>query len=264
MSSLPNSYSTPTPSAEFTYAAMKALDTAKILYRVRDEVMNRTPEGQRLISLYYTYAPKIAERMFADEALYKQGFDLVDLFIPNLSALANDKGDTATITEDQVKEVQAFLDDLAAGGNTEIQDVIQSESKRHPLETMIGMSMDQAWRYVNGYRLKWLPPISDEDSYTGQQGRVIPMKFTVTDFEGNFVVDETLTLQVLDSNGRVVIGPVQVSDNTNNDLKIQGNQYHYNLQTKDLPAGSYILQVAYNSSNGAQSETRSIILTRRK
>lgn len=264
MSSLPDNYSTPTPSAEFTYAAMKALDTAKILYRVRDKVMNQTPEGQRLISLYYTYAPKIAKLMFADEALYKQGFYLVDLFIPNLSALANDEGDTATITEDQVKAVQAFLGELVARGDTELQDVIQSELERHPLEALVGMTMDQAWRYINGYRLKWLPPIGAEDSYTGQQGRVIPVKFTVTDFEGNFVVDETLTLQVLDSNGNVVIDPVQVSDNSNNDLKIQGNQYHYNLQTKDLPAGSYTLQITYNSSNGVRSETRSIILTRRK
>lgn len=259
-------YSTPTPSASTLKLLSQPdpVELASLIYRIRDEVMSNTSVGKQLTSLYYDHSAEIAALMLSDEKLYNQGFATLDLFTPGLQALADGKGVTATITAEQVDAVQVFLDELTTRGSPKLQQAIQKERERRPLEAMIGMSMDQAWRYVNGYRLKWLPPIGTEDSYTGQQGRVIPVKFTVTDFEGNFVMDETLILQVLDSNGNVVIGPVQVSDNTNNNLKIQGNQYHYNLQTKDLPAGSYTLQITYNSSNGVQSETRSIILTRRK
>ncbi|MFN3491270.1 MAG: hypothetical protein ACK40V_03525 [Anaerolineales bacterium] len=87
------------------------------------------------------------------------------------------------------------------------------------------------------------------------------VKFSVSDFEGNFVEDETVYLQITDSNGNVALGPIQVSNNPNDGIKIQGNQYHYNLKTKDLPAGSYTLVVFYN--NETQSEIKTITLNKK-
>ncbi|MDO9300341.1 MAG: PxKF domain-containing protein [Anaerolineales bacterium] len=188
----------------------------------------------------------------------------MNLFVPSLQALLDGNGDTITITSEQVTGLQSFLNALVEQGDPELQAAILSELERHPLENMAGATMGEAWAYLNGYQLEWLPPISNSNPYSAQQGSTIPVKFTITDFNGNFVTDESVALQVLDANGSVVVGPIPVSNNPNNGIKIQGSQYHYNLKTKDLPAGSYTLRVTYNSLNGTQAETRSITLTKKK
>ncbi|MBI5840647.1 MAG: M23 family metallopeptidase, partial [Chloroflexi bacterium] len=263
-------YGTPTPYATTStiepssLRIAEAVDLTTLLYRVRDEILSITPEGQRLTDLYYTYIPNIVQVLMAHPELSDQSLEMMNLFVPPLQALLDGNGDTTIITSEQVAGLQSFLNALVEYGDPELQDAILSELERRPLESMIDMTMNEAWRHVNGYQLEWLPPISNSNPYGAQQGSAIPVKFTVTDFEGNFVVDESLTLQILDSNGNVVVGPIQVSSNPNNGIKIQGNQYHYNFKTKDLLAGSYTLQVTYNSLDGALSESRSIILTKKK
>lgn len=221
-------------------------DQAALLYRVRDEILNTTEEGRRYTDLYYTHSAEIASIMNSHSEIAEQGLDVIDTLTPNLQALLDGQGSSVAITNGQVQQAQAFLDVILPYASPALQQAIQSERTRRPLENMIDMTMDEAWSYTNGYQLEWLPPISNPNPYSAQQGSEIPVKFTVTDFGGNFVIDESLTLQALDSNGNVVIGPIYVSDNPNNGIKIQGSQYHYNLKTKDLPAGSYALQVIYN------------------
>ncbi|MBI5842601.1 MAG: M23 family metallopeptidase [Chloroflexi bacterium] len=262
-------YGTPTPYAttstpeSSSLRIAEAVDLTTLLYRVRDEILSTTPEGQRLTDLYYTYIPNIVQVLMAHPELSDQSLETMNLFVPSLEALLDGNGDTVTITSEQVAGLQSFLNALVEYGDPELQAVILSELERRPLEDMAGITMDEAWSHMNGYQLEWLPPISNSNPYSGQQGRTIPVKFTVTDFGGNFVVDESLTLQVLDANGNVVIGPFHVSNNPANGIAIQGKQYHYNLETKNLPAGSYMLEVTYNSESGIQSETRSIVLTKK-
>jgi hypothetical protein len=218
-----------------------------LLYRVRDEILSQSPEGQRLTTLYYTYAPDIAELLLADENLFDQGGSVLMSFAPGLQAMLDGEGDTVTITEKQVLDAQAFLDELIERGDPDLQAVIRAELERHPLDAMIGMTMDDAWAYTNGYKLTWRPPLNTANPYVFQIGRTIPVEFTLVDSQGNFVVDESVTLQLLDNAGNIVVGPVGLGSNPANGIVIQGKKYHYNLQTKDLSAGIYTLQVFYNA-----------------
>ena len=233
----------------------EAIDLTTLLYRVRDEILGATPEGQRLTELYYSYIPNIAQVLIAHPELSDSSLETMNLFVPSLQALLDGNGATATITSEQAAGLQFFLDALVEFGDPELQAVIQSELNRRPLESMVGMNMDDAWDYLNGYQLQWQQPISNESPYPSQIGRTIPIQFTLADMEGNFVTDPGVTIELLDADGNVVVGPVGLSNNPATGIVIQGGKYHYNLQTKGLSAGLYTLRVYYNSVNPGQPYT---------
>jgi hypothetical protein len=250
---IPTSIPSDSSSRSFVQAASDTSELTTLLYRVRDEVMSQSAEGQRLTDLFYTYAPNLAQVFIAEPALYDEGVLIIKSFVPGLQAMLDGNGDTVLIAEDQVTNMQAFLDELMELGDPDLQSVIQAELARRPLQSMIGMTMNDAWVYLNGYELTWLPPISNANPYMVQSGRTIPLAFTVVDSQGNFIVDETIKLQLVDSAGNIVIGPVGLGTNPVNGIVIQGGKYHYNLRTKDLPAGEYTLQVFYNAAAQAES-----------
>jgi len=239
-------------------------EQATLLYRVRDEILNTSAEGQRYTDLYYTHSPEIASIMDTHTELAEQGLDVIDFLTPNLQALVDNQGGSAVISSAEIQQAQGFLNALSSYASSDLQEAILAEVNKTPLEELEGMTMDQAWAYLNGYQVGWLPPINDSNPYRTQQKSTIPIKFRITDIDGNFVNDESVTLQVLDAAGNVVVDPVQVSNNPNTGIKIQGNQYIHNLETKNLSSGTYILQIIYNASDGDLSETRSIILTSKK
>ncbi len=126
-------------------------ETADLLYRVRDEILSATPEGQRLTDLYYAYIPNIIQVLIENPDLSDQSMEILDLFVPSLQALIDGNGDTVTITSEQVNSLQSFLDALVENGDPELQSVILSELENHPIAGMAGMTMDQAWTYLNNF-----------------------------------------------------------------------------------------------------------------
>ena len=132
-------------------ATLSFTETADLLYRVRDEILSATPEGQRLTDLYYAYIPNIIEVLIENPDLSDQSMEILDLFIPSLQALVDGNGDTMTITSEQVNSLQSFLDALVENGDPELRSVILSELENHPIADMAGMTMDQAWTYLNDF-----------------------------------------------------------------------------------------------------------------
>ena len=245
---------TPTPTSECRFSTAAAsqrssgwLERAHLLYRVRDEVLSQTVAGRRYVDLYYTHSTEIARLLLADRQLDAQGLTTLDLFVPLLQAPLDGRGDSVTITAEQVKQVELFLDALSAAGSPALQQAIAGERARRPLAPLAGMTFAQAWGYLNGYALTWLPPVSTAHPYRVQVGRTIAVQFTLTDFEDDFVTDNTVALQVLDTAGNVVVGPVGLANNPTPGLVIRGKKYHYNLRTANLPPGNYRLVVDYNA-----------------
>lgn len=237
---------TPTPSV--LRALSQAIDLVELLYRLRDEVLAQTPEGQHYIATYYAHSPEIAAILLSDSALYEQGFAVIDSFVPVLQALVDGKGEGVVITAQQVEAVQDFLNALLAQSSPALAETIHAEQARRPLERVIGMNAAEAWAYLNGYHLTWRPPLSTANPYIAQRGRTIPVEFSLTDFQGNFVVDESVTLQLLDGAGNIVIGPIGLGNTPVKGIVVQGKKYHYDLQTTDLTPGLYTLQVFYNTA----------------
>jgi hypothetical protein len=237
-------------------------EMADLLYRIRDELLDETSAGQHYIDVYYTHSAEIAGLMLTDPELDDMGLATLDLFVAGLEALLDGHGDTVTITADQVTQAQAFLDALSAAGSPALQQAIAEERARRPLVQMVGMTFDEAWTYLNGYTLTWtwLPPVSVTDPYTAQVGSTIPVQFTLTDLEGSFVTDESVTLQLLDADGNVVVGPIGLAESPSRGIVIRGHKYHYNLRTKGLPPGTYTLAVSYNSITPGLPATVTIVL----
>ncbi|MFN3491271.1 MAG: hypothetical protein ACK40V_03530 [Anaerolineales bacterium] len=71
----------------------------------------------------------------------------------------NGEGDSVTVTEEQVQGLQTFLEALIQYGDEDLQSVISAELEKHPLESLIGVTMDEAWSHINGYDFEWLSPI---------------------------------------------------------------------------------------------------------
>jgi hypothetical protein len=86
------------------------------------------------------------------------------------------------------------------------------------------------------------------------------VQFTLTDFEGNFAVDRVVTLRLVDAADTVVAGPVGLAQTPSAGIVIQGHKYHYNLQTKGLPRGTYTLVASYNSSPPGSPAKATIVL----
>jgi len=238
-------------------------DQAALLYRIRDELLSTTDEGQHYINVYYAHSPGIAAIMDAHLDLAEQGLDVIDLLVPNLQALLDGNGGTMTITEDQIQQAQAFLDALAPYASPELQDAILAEEQRRPLAAMQDLTMEAAWAYLNGYTVNWLSPLDTSDPYIAQAGSTIPVQFTLLDMENNFVVDSSVQLQLLDDGGNVVLGPIGLGNNPDQGIAVQGQKYHYNLKTKGLDAGTYELQILYNSAAPGTPASRTILIKKR-
>jgi hypothetical protein len=113
--------------------------------------------------------------------------------------------------------------------------------------------MNEAWSYINGYTLHWLPLLNGPEPYDIPAGRTVPVQFTLTDAFGNPVLDSSVVIQVIDEAGNVVIGPVRIANTPGAGIVIQGKyKYHYDLQTKNLTSGLYLIQVFYASLYAGQ------------
>lgn len=124
-------------------------DQAALLYRVRDEILNTTEEGQRYKGLYYEHSAEIAAIMISHPEIDEQGLDVIDAFTPNLQALLDGQGGTVTITTEQVQQAQAFLDVILPYASPRLQEAILNERELQPLEQLSGMTMAEAWEEIN-------------------------------------------------------------------------------------------------------------------
>ncbi|MBN2556920.1 MAG: amidase domain-containing protein [Anaerolineales bacterium] len=224
-------------------------DLTTLLKRVREEILATTEEGQRLTDLYYSSIASIVQVLIAEPGLADQSLDVMYLFVPYLQALLDGGGSAETISAEHVLALQAFLDALVENGDSELGKVITSEMERHPLEDLIGATMDEAFTMLNGYHLDWRPPLRNASPYRAQAGRTIPVKFELSDFQGNVVEDPSIFLQIVDDAGNIVLGPIGLSDSPNDGLSLQGGTYHYNLRTGGLGPGRYTLQVYFHSED---------------
>ncbi len=122
-----------------------------LFQRVRSEIVDRSPEGHHYIDLYYAHTDEIAGLVLADQALQDEGVSVLRSWEPNLQALLDGEGASATITAEQVAAVQTFLNHLSAAGSPGLADAIAEERARQPLEQAVGKTMDEAGRLFIGY-----------------------------------------------------------------------------------------------------------------
>jgi hypothetical protein len=95
------------------------------------------------------------------------------------------------------------------------------------------------------YNFSFLPPLSN--GLTFAVNRTIPIKFTLTDANGNAVTSlsavTSLQIQQVDANSNPIGNPFSPVSTNNQGLQYNGGQYQFNWQTKGLSAGYYEIEV---------------------
>jgi Tol biopolymer transport system component len=149
-----SSVSDPTWRGRAVRAAPPDLD---LLYRVRDEILAVTPEGQRYTELYYTYSPHIAYHLLAEPGLADDALDLLTLWRPALQALVDGQGESVSLAVTQTQALHAFLERLTILDGGAMRQAIHAELARlGPLNNYAGLSVEAARGAVVGYAL-YLP-----------------------------------------------------------------------------------------------------------
>jgi hypothetical protein len=91
----------------------------------------------------------------------------------------------------------------------------------------------------------FLPPLVANEQY--QLGRVLPIKFQLTDFAGNPITAlaavQSIQVQQVTVSGQPLGAAFTPSSPGNTSLQNDGTQYHFNWQTKGLTAGFYDILV---------------------
>jgi len=132
---------------------LSALEVAATLYRVRDQLLNTRATGQHYRALYEQHAGRISHLLLLDSALRATGGQILKEFTPGLKQLVNGRGDESVVTQKMVTDVISFLRRLAdedrLRGGGELAQTIKREMARIDWDPLIGMTLEEAWAYIN-------------------------------------------------------------------------------------------------------------------
>lgn len=121
------------------------------LWRFEKEVLQRSPVGQYFEGLAWVHIFE-AIRIVNEHPEHEDEIQaLAYLTLPHLDALLNGKGNTATITVEQIKAVKAEVNWWMTVANPSFQSDIQKTLELYPLDQFTGMTMDEALDYVNSH-----------------------------------------------------------------------------------------------------------------
>lgn len=148
-------------------AAITGARVFDVYLRLETEIMQKTLAGRYYESLFWKYNDEIIQLMNANPEHIKALLNAMLLFVPELDAFENGEGDQVYVTVEHVASLQAELDWFASMGSPSLQEDIARESARLPLNHLVGMTMNEAWDFINsnwspdGVAEKTLVPDSD-------------------------------------------------------------------------------------------------------
>ncbi len=138
----------PFASQQLVGLALEKLDIT-LFYRVRFEILGQSPKGAYYTKLFDTYTREITQTIINNPSLNIESMNVLLLWQPNLDALVNGRGNDVVITEKQANAVTTYLDYLSKLVSPQLRSVIVEEQANTPLEKTVGMTMNQAWVYLN-------------------------------------------------------------------------------------------------------------------
>ena len=125
-------------------AAYSKIHAANVLLRVESEIMQKSPAGQYYESLFWKHNDELIQIAFSAPEQDIEFWWVTLSFVPGLEALLNGDGNKVKITAEQVRGLKSQLDWLASVGSPSLKEDIQKEEDRFPLESFVGMTMDEA------------------------------------------------------------------------------------------------------------------------
>ncbi len=234
----------------------------QLYLRLQNELLSKTPQGQRYTSLFYNHQDEIVRLMQADPSLLREGFSVLNIWQPNIQALLDNQGSKTTIKESQLQAVLLFLDHLSAVAGPELRQVIADERARTPLETLSGQTMDHAYELVvfrsstgtdRVAKVTWYSPALNQAPQQWKIGVMIPIEFDLLDSFGQPIMDQSTVLTIVDGQGRSVFGPIGIGQDPARSLVVRGTRYRYDFRTAALTPGNYGFLVTAQSMGSGGS-----------
>lgn len=139
---------------EAVKATFSDVHTVMVLLRVETEIMQKTPAGQYYESLFWKHNDELMKIFNAHPEHMEPFMIATRVFIPELDALLNGNGDEVYVTSEHVESLKSELDWFASRGSPSLREDIQREQQRLPLDTLIGMTMNEALDFINS---NWSP-----------------------------------------------------------------------------------------------------------
>ena len=115
-----------------------------VFYRLREEVLRRTPEGRRYIGLYERYGGEISRIFLLNPTVLDRAMGVLPLWEPLFRDLVESGGSRATLTAQHVSALTDLLEDLKRLGSAELRDAIAREQSALDLSSHVGQTMDVA------------------------------------------------------------------------------------------------------------------------
>jgi hypothetical protein len=133
---------------DVAYAVQDVATMAAAFARVEREVMQPTPYGRYYSGLYWKHYEELGQIFDSHPAYREDMCHLMSMYMPNIEATLDGRGNEVHITQRQVDELQAFFDEIMAVSSEELQADIERELTRTPLQDFVGMSMDETLSHI--------------------------------------------------------------------------------------------------------------------
>ena len=137
-------------------ATFSDLHAGRVLLRVEAEIMQKTPVGRYYDSLFWKHFGEVSQILNANPEHGEVLLSAIRLFIPELEAFLEGEGDTAYVASEHVEALKAELGWFASIGSPALKEDIEREQQRLPLDDFVGMTMNDAWDFINS---KWTPEV---------------------------------------------------------------------------------------------------------
>jgi hypothetical protein len=130
-----------------------------VLLRVETEILQKTSAGRYYDALFWKHAGELNQIISSHPEHNEALLQTIRVFVPGLEALLDGKGDTVYITPEHVERLKVELDWFASIGSPALQEDIQRERQRLPLDNFVDMTMSDALDFINS---SWIPDMIEQ------------------------------------------------------------------------------------------------------
>lgn len=123
--------------------------TVAVMERANAEIPSKSAAGQYYHDLFWKYNAEVGDILLRQHPEHRLQFvTMIDSFIPPLEAFLDGKGDSVTISAEQIEDLQNELDWLKSVGSDNLRADIEREEARFPLSQFIGMTANAAYEVI--------------------------------------------------------------------------------------------------------------------
>ena len=136
--------------------------TVDLYLRVESELLMPTETGRYYREIFWTYNDELIDIVLANPNFWNESFNLISTFEVGFEALLNGRGSEVVITAEQIVVAEDYYSLLMEIGSPALQRTLHEEAARFPLQSFIGLTMDESATRVLGPQTIPLPTPNPE------------------------------------------------------------------------------------------------------